>query len=70
MQYDKWTPTTYLYWAALLVITFVANEGAVILVACAAFGLALLWQLTQWVIIRRQRKAESAEHLTAWNYKG
>jgi hypothetical protein len=66
VKFETWTPTTYLFWAALLVIVFVTDQFAVTMVALVAFGLSLVWQLVQWIIIRRQRKA----HLEAWNYKG
>lgn len=69
MKFEQWTPTTYLFWAALLVIVFVTNEFAVTTVALVAFSVSLLWQLVQFIVIRRQRKASST-HLEAWNYKG
>lgn len=61
MEFDKWTTTTYLFWAALLVIVFITNEFAVTMVALIAFSLTLIWQLVQWLIIRRQRKAQLLE---------
>ena len=71
MEFEKWTPTTYLFWAALMVVINIPGSPvAAIWVAGGAFGLSLVWQLVQWIIIRRQRKAKTEEHLTAWNYKG
>lgn len=70
MKFEQWTPTTWLFWAALIVAMWVPDQRAVTLVAAVAFGLSLVWQLVQWMIIRRQHKAEIKEHLEAWNYKG
>ena len=67
MEYEKWSPTTYLFWAALMVIVFIPETPlAVHIVTITTFTLSFVWQLVQMFIIWRQRKA----HLEAWSYKG
>lgn len=61
MKFEQWTPTTYLFWAALIVITLLPDiPGVASVIAAGAFTLSLIWQLVQWIIIRRQRKAKQA----------
>jgi threonine/homoserine/homoserine lactone efflux protein len=68
VEYEKWGPTTYLFWAALMVVLVLPEQHAVNTVILVTFALSTVWQLVQWVIIRRQRKPKP--HLEAWNYKG